>query len=62
VESAFGSGILIKDADPHPDNWASHNRLTGNGVGQKLPAIVLQGTSTATLEANEISPLSNRSK
>jgi len=62
VESAFGSGILIKDADPHPDNWASHNRLTGNGVGQKLPAIVLQGTSMATLEANEISPLSNRSK
>jgi len=62
VESAFGSGILIKDADPHRGNWASHNRLTGNGVGQELPPIVLQGTSTAKLEANEITLLSNRSK
>jgi nitrous oxidase accessory protein NosD len=62
VESAFGSGILIKDADPYSGNWATHNRLTGNGVGQKLPAIVLQGTSAAKLEANEIYPLSNRSK
>jgi len=60
VDSAFGSGILIKDCGPHPGNWASHNRLRGNGVGQRLPAIMLQGTSTARIEENEISPPSGR--
>jgi hypothetical protein len=60
VDSAFGSGILIKDAGAHPGNWAAFNRLTGNGVGQRLPAIVLQGTSTARVEGNKISSLSDR--
>jgi len=60
VKTAFGSGILIKDAGAHPGNWAIYNRLTGNGVGQRLPAIVLQGTSTARVEGNDISSLSGR--
>jgi hypothetical protein len=58
VESAYGSGILIKDVGPRSGNWAAYNRLTGNGVGQRLPAIVLQGTSTARIEGNEISSIS----
>jgi hypothetical protein len=57
VESAFGAGILIKDAGVQPGNWAEHNRLNGNGSRQKLPAIVLQGTATARVEGNEISLL-----
>ncbi len=56
VEFAYGSGILIKDSGPHPDNWASRNRLTRNGVGQELPAIMLQGASTARIEDNQIVP------
>jgi hypothetical protein len=56
IDFAFGSGILIKDSGRNPQNWASHNRLTGNGVGQQLPAIVLQGTSMAQLEDNQIVP------
>ena len=56
VDFAYGSGILIKDTEPHPGNWAARNRLTGNGTGQKLPAIVLQGSSTARVEGNYIVP------
>ena len=56
VDFAYGSGILIKDTEPHPGNWAARNRLTGNGTGQKLPAIVLQGSSTARIEDNYIMP------
>lgn len=62
VDSAFGSGILIRDTGPHLGNWAAYNHLTGNGVGQRLPAIVLQGTSTARVEGNKISPLLDRSR
>ena len=54
VDSAFGEGILIKDAGLNPGNWASGNRLVGNGVQQKVPAIVLQGSSTAKLLNNTI--------
>ncbi len=57
IDSAYGAGILIKDANPNPKNWASGNRLTGNGTRQKLPAIVLQGSSTAALDANQINRL-----
>ena len=53
---AFGPGILLKDAGPNPGNWASGNRLTGNGVSQKLPAIVLQGSASARVEDNQILP------
>ena len=56
VDFAYGSGILIKETEPRPGNWAARNRLTGNGTGQKLPAIVLQGSSTARLEDNYIMP------
>jgi hypothetical protein len=56
VNSAYGSGILIKDAGAHSENWASRNRLTANGVGQKLQAIVLQGASTARIDDNQIVP------
>ena len=56
VEFAFGPGILIKDSGSHPDNWASGNRLTGNGTGQKLPAIVLQDSPTAQIRDNQIVP------
>ncbi len=52
IDFAYGSGILIKDAGQRHGNWASRNRLTGNGAGQKLPAIVLQGASTARIEDN----------
>jgi len=63
VDSAYGSAILIKDKQPNSGNWASQNRLKGNGVGQGLPAIVLQGTSTARLEANRYPSLpANASK
>ena len=55
VEFAYGSGILIKDAGAHSDNWASRNRLIGNGKGQRLPAIVLQGSASARLSDNQIS-------
>jgi len=60
IDFAYGSGILIKDASPNQRNWASGNRLTGNGTGQKLPAIVLQGNSTASLDMNQIQPLAAR--
>jgi hypothetical protein len=56
VNSAFGSGTLIKDAGDHPGNWAAHNRLTGNGVGQRLPASVLHGTSSARIEGMRFHP------
>ncbi len=54
IDFAYGSGIVIKDLHPNQQNWASGNRLTGNGTGQKLPAIVLQGPSTAKLDLNQI--------
>ncbi len=54
VEFAYGAGILIKDGGAHAGNWASRNRLIGNGAGQKLPAILLQGTSSARIEANQV--------
>ena len=54
VDFAFGSGILIKDTGADRANWASGNRLTGNGTGQDLPAIVLQGASSARLQENQI--------
>jgi len=54
VEGAAGEGILIKDAGLNPGNWASGNRLIGNGVKQKVPAIVLQGSRTGRLWDNEV--------
>ena len=60
IDFAYGAGILIEDGHPNEHNWASGNRLTGNGTGQKLPAIVLQGNSTAALDLNQIKPLSLR--
>ncbi len=59
IDFAYGSGILIKDAGTHSENWASRNRLSGNGVGQKLAAIVLQGASAARIEDNLIVPPPN---
>ena len=56
IASAFGSGILIKDAGPSASNWASDNRLTGNGTGQKLPAIVLQDASSESAKHNRTLP------
>jgi hypothetical protein len=56
VDFAFGSGILIKDSGQHSDNWASRNRLTGNGVGQRLPAIMLLGASRARIQDNQLVP------
>ena len=56
IDSAYGSGILIKDTQPDQQNWATGNRLAGNGTGQKLPAITLQGLSTANLSANQVAP------
>ncbi len=54
IDSAYGAGILINDAHPDQKNWASGNRLAGNGTGQRLPAIVLQGDSNADLQGNQI--------
>ena len=54
IDFAYGSGILIKDTGAHRANWASGNRLTGNGTGQNLPAIVLQGPTSARLQDNQI--------
>ena len=58
VDSAYGAGILIDDVHPGQQNWASGNRLAGNGTGQKLPAIVLQGDSDADLPRNQVAPAS----
>lgn len=60
VDFAYGSGILIKDNGAGQQNWVAGNRLTGNGTGQKLPAIKLQGDSSARLGANQIEPLPSR--